>query len=234
MEWDNFAALPVSSFDNWWSKQIDNKTRNMARKAAKKGVETRRAQFGNELVRGIWQIYNECPVRQGRRFRHFGKSIEQVHREEATFLERSTFIGAYLDGQLIGFIKLTVNEARTQAGLMNIVAMIRQRDKAPTNALLAEAVRFCADAGIPYLVYASFAYGNKRPDSVSDFKRNNGFQRVDVPRYYVPLTRTGALGLRFGLHKRIADRIPEMVAARLREARETWYRHKLQQFTEST
>ena len=28
MEWDNFAALPVSTFDNWWNKQIGFKARN--------------------------------------------------------------------------------------------------------------------------------------------------------------------------------------------------------------
>ena len=29
MERDNLAALPVSTFDHWWTKQIDGKTRNM-------------------------------------------------------------------------------------------------------------------------------------------------------------------------------------------------------------
>src|SRR5206468_7988260 len=27
MEWDNLAALPITDFDHWWTKQIDNKTR---------------------------------------------------------------------------------------------------------------------------------------------------------------------------------------------------------------
>jgi hypothetical protein len=41
MEWDNFAALPITTFDHWWAEQIDNKTRNMARKAEKKGAVIR-------------------------------------------------------------------------------------------------------------------------------------------------------------------------------------------------
>src|SRR5208337_1553542 len=89
MEWDNFAALPVSTFDHWWKKQIDNKTRNMVRKAEKKGLTLREVPFGDTLVRGIWEIYNECPIRQRRPFPHYGKNIETVHREEATFLESS-------------------------------------------------------------------------------------------------------------------------------------------------
>jgi hypothetical protein len=232
MEWDNFAALPVSTFDLWWTKQIDNKTRNMARKAEKKDVVIREVPFDDRLVRGIWEVYNECPVRQGRRFRHYGKDRETVHKEEATFLDHSTFIGAFLGEQMIGFIKLTTNDARTQAGLMNIVSMVRHRDKAPTNALIAGAVRFCAERGIPYLVYASFAYGNKQRDSIIDFKKNNGFRQIDVPRYFVPLTAVGSGALRLGLHRRLADRIPEAILARLRDVRSSWYRRKLQSVPE--
>src|SRR5215469_2083165 len=35
MELDNFAALPISSYEHWWTSQIDNKTRNMIRKGEK-------------------------------------------------------------------------------------------------------------------------------------------------------------------------------------------------------
>jgi hypothetical protein len=105
---------------------------------------------------------------------------------------------------------------------MQILAMVSQRDKAPTNALIAQAVRSCADRRIPYLVYANFAYGNKHRDSLSDFKQNNGFQRIDLPRYYVPLTVKGRIAVRFGLHHPIATHIPEPVLARLRTIRRSW------------
>jgi hypothetical protein len=234
MEWDNFAAVPISTFENWWTKQLGFKARNKAKQAEKKGVVIREVPFGDELVRGIWEIYNECPIRQGRRFPHYGKSLETIHREEATYLDSSTFIGAFLDDKLIGFIKLVSDETRTQAGLMNIVSLIKQRDKAPTNALVAHAVRACAAQGIPYLVYSNFSYGKKQRDSLSDFKERNAFQRMDVPRYYVPLTPFGSLALRLGLHHRFADRIPESVAAKLREFRETWYNRKFQIATEAS
>lgn len=226
MEWDNFAALPVSTFDDWWKKQIDNKTRNMARKAERKGVAIREVAFSDALVRGICDVYNECPVRQGRPYRHYGKDVDTVYKEEATFLDRSTFVGAFLGEQLIGFIKLTTNEAQSQTGLMNIVSMIQHRDKAPTNGLIAQAVQHCADRRIPYLVYASFAYGNKQRDTLSDFKSNNGFQRIDVPRYYVPLTRLGSVALRVGGHRRFIDRVPEAVLAKVRGIRNSWYTRK--------
>jgi len=231
MEWDNLAVLPVSTFDHWWTHQIRFKARNKAKQAEKRGVTFREVPFDKALVEGIWKIYNECPVRQGKPFRHFGKDLETVHKEEATYLDSSIFIGAFLGDSLIGFVKLVSDETGTQAGLMNIVSMIQHRDKAPTNALVAQAVRSCAERGIPYLVYSSFAYGKKQKDSLSDFKEANGFERVDLPRYYVPLTRVGSAALRLGLHHRFVDRLPEPVAAKVREFRNAWYNRKFQAVT---
>jgi hypothetical protein len=228
MEWDNLAVLPVSTFDTWWNTQVDFKTRNKVRKAEKKGVHVREMPFDEALVRGIWEIYNECPIRQGRPFRHYGKDILTVHREEATYLDRSIFLAAFWDEKLVGFAKLVSDESRTQAGLMNIVSMIRHRDKAPTNALIAQAVRTCAANGIPNLVYANFSYGKRQRDSLSDFKRHNGFRQINVPRYYVPLTNAGRIALHLGFHRKLVDRLPEAVIVSFRSLRNAWYSRRLQ------
>ena len=115
---------------------------------------------------------------------------------------------------------------------MNIVSMIKHRDKAPTNALIAHSVRACAERGIRYLVYQNFIYGTK--NSLTSFKEVNGFQRVDLPRYYVPLTPIGCAALRLGLHHRFVDRLPEPVAAKLRDLRSAWYNRKFQSLTEAS
>jgi hypothetical protein len=223
MEWDNLAVLPVSTFDDWWNKKIGFKARNKAKQAQKKGVMIKEVQFDDDLVRGIWEIYNETPVRQGRAFHHYGKDIEAVRRLSATYLDSSIFIGAYCEQKLIGFIKLTMDDERVHAGMMHIVSMISHRDKAPTNALVAQAVRSCADRGITNLVYSNFGYGNKVRSSLSDFKERNGFQRVDLPRYYVPLTAMGRIALRLGLHRRFIERVPESIAGTFRDLRKGWY-----------
>jgi hypothetical protein len=233
MEWDNFAAIPLTTFENWWDKQIGFKARNKAKQAERKGVVVKEVPFDDKFVDGIWKIYNECPVRQGRRFTHYGKKLDQVYREEATFLDSSIFIGAYIEDEMVGFIKLVHDERKIQAGLMNIVAMIRHRDKAVTNALVAQAVRSCTDRQIRYLVYSNFAYGKKGKDSITDFKERNAFERFDVPRYYVPLTFLGKFALRFGFHKRLADRIPESLLGRLRGFRNTWNNRKLKSVSEA-
>lgn len=227
MEWDNLAALPISKYEHWWTHQINNKTRNMVRKADKAGVLFREVPFTTDLVRGIWTIYNECPVRQGRAFRHYGKSLKAVHRELATFLDSSIFLGAFLEDRLIGFAKLTGDDKRTQLGLMSIVSLMAERDKAPTNGLIAAAVRCCAERRISYLVYANFAYGNRQTDGLMEFKQNNGFQRIDVPRYYIPLTARGAIAYRLHLHQSLVHRLPESVLARIRRVRTKWYDEQL-------
>ena len=223
LEWDNMAALRVSTFDDWMMKQIDFRVRNKVRKAAKNGVLVREVPYDEAFVQGISAIYNESPVRQGKPFWHYGKDIEVVRRMNGTFMDRSIFIGAFFESSLIGFVKLVTDEEKGQAGLMQIVSMIQHRDKAPTNALVAQAVRSCAERGISYLWYANMSYGKKQNDALAEFKRHNGFQKVDLPRYYVPLTLAGQVALRLGLHHGLTDWIPEPVAAAYRKIRAQWY-----------
>jgi hypothetical protein len=234
MEWENLAVLPISTFENWWEKTIGFKARNKAKQAEKKGVVLREVPFGADLVNGIWQIYNETPVRQGRRYPHFGKDLETVYREAATYLEYSTFVGAYLGEELIGFIKMVADEDGVQAGLMNIISKISHRDKAPTNALMMQAVRSAAARGIQNIVYSHFAYGKRERDNLTDFKERNGFVRVDLPRYYVPLTSWGHIALKLGLHHRFVDRLPQDMGEKLRELRSKWYNKSHQSAKAST
>ena len=98
--------------------------------------------FDDQLVRGISDIYNETPIRQGRKFWHYGKSFEQVKAENATYPDRSEFIGAFFNGELIGFIKFVM--VNNVARIMQIVSLEAHTDKRPTNALLAKAVEIAA------------------------------------------------------------------------------------------
>ena len=233
MEWDNLAVLPVSTFDHWWNQQIRSFPRNRARQAGKKGVVLREVPCDEALAQGICEIYNETPVRQGKRFPHYGMTIERVREYAGTFPDRSMYIGAFTGDTIIGFIKLVFDETGNHACLVHILSMMRHKDKAPTNALLAQAVKTCADRGIKYLVYENFSYGKKQGDSLSHFKEVNGFRRMDLPRYYIPLTSVGRLAFRLGLHRRIRDRLPESVVANLRELRTAWYERKFQSTLQS-
>ena len=59
------------------------------------------------------------------------------------------------------------------------------------NALIAKAAEVCEQKGISHLIYGQFIYGNKRRSSLVEFKRRNGFEQVNFPRYYIPLTLKG-------------------------------------------
>jgi hypothetical protein len=223
LQWDNVAVLSITTFDDWWTHVLGFKARNKAKQAEKRGVELREIPFDDRLTEGIWRIYNESPIRQGKRFPHFGMSLQKVREYAGTFVDSSIFLGALFGGELIGFAKMTMDETHTQAGLMHILSMIKHREKAPTNALIAQAVRSCAARGIAHLLYSQFSYGNKQRDSLSDFKQRNGFQRVDIPRYYVPLTRVGEVALRAGMHRSPIELLPEPLIARVRAYRAAWY-----------
>jgi len=228
MEWDNLAVLPISSFDHWWNQQIRSFPRNRARQAAKRGVVLREVPCDEALAQGIYEIYNETPIRQGKRFPHYGMSLERVREYARTYPERSIYVAAFVGETMIGFVKLVTDETRNHACMVHILSMMQHRDKAPTNALLAEAVKTCADHGIKYLVYENFAYGKKQGDSLSHFKEVNGFQRMDLPRYYIPLTPLGKTAFRLGLHHRLTDHLPESLVAKLRDVRTAWYERKFQ------
>jgi hypothetical protein len=224
MEFDSIAALPIKSYSYWWEKQIDRKARNKARKAEKKGVIVKPATFDDQFIQAITTIFNETPIRQGRHYLHYGKDFETVKREFSRFLFREEIFGAYLDEELIGFIMLC--NAGNYLFLGQIISKIAHRDVAPNNALLAKAVERCAERGIPYLVYAYWL-----DDALGDFKRSNGFQKFDLPRYFVPLTKKGkvalSLGLHrlnpFGLHRGWKRAVPKQIRDALKRLRAHWY-----------
>jgi hypothetical protein len=221
-EWDSVAVLNISSFDHWWEKQIPKHVRKNVKKASRKGVSVKVVDFNDDLALGITSIYNESPIRQGKPFWHYGKDFETVKKETATYLENSDFIGAYHEDELIGFIKLVYTQ--NYACTMHVISKIAHRDKAPVNALLAHTVELCHQKQISYLSYGEWSMG-----TLGDFKRYNGFEKVALPRYYIPLTMKGHLILRTGLHRGITSRLPDRLTRLLVELRGRWYRTKLQQ-----
>jgi hypothetical protein len=123
--WDNVAGIPLATFEEWWEKRLSQDTRRNIRLASKRGLIVQAVPFSDELARGIVEIYNETPVRNGRRFWHYGKDFETVKRENSTYPERSQFIAAYSDSELIGFFKMVfVNNV---ASVLQILSKNRHR-----------------------------------------------------------------------------------------------------------
>ena len=220
-ESESLAVLPISTWDHWWKNQINDKTRNMIRKAQKGGVELRMCAFDDAFAQAIMNIYNECPLRQGKPFKHYGKDLFTIKRDHATYIERSDFIGAFKEDEMIGFIKLV--HGSNASSLMQIISKIAWRDKASTNALIGKAVEICAERGIPYLHYGIWSRRG-----IGEFKKHHGFLQHNIPRYYVPLNLYGWLTLKLSLHRNLASYIPEVAQDKYVELRNHWnqYRHR--------
>jgi hypothetical protein len=229
LEWDNWAVIPITTYADW-EKRAESSVRRAVRRAAKLGVVVKVAEFDDAFVKGIVNINNETPVRQGRTFWHFQKSFEAVKQENSTYPGRNTFLGAYLENELIGFVRII--HAGKVASLVQILSMMKHYDKRPTNALIAKAVEVCAEKGIPYLMYCNYVY-NDPNSSLTEFKRRNGFEKVLVPRYYIPLTSKGKAAMKLGLHRGLTQRIPKPILIRLLGIRNSWYERKLKDAKES-
>jgi hypothetical protein len=205
-EWDNVAALPVTTYDAWINKQVGSDLRKSVRKAEKRGVTVREVEFNDELVAGVTEIYNESAVRQGKAFWHYGKDFNTVKHELATFLDRSIFLGAYFDSELVGFMKMV--QVDRLGCSQHIISKKSHHEKRPTNALIAQAVRVCEERAFTHLTYGKYTYSSGPGNSLTDFKFHNGFEKVLVPRYYVPLTKLGKLIMKIGLHHGIKHALP--------------------------
>ena len=229
LEWDNWAVIPITTYADW-EKRAESSVRRAVRRAAKLGVVVKVAEFDDAFVKGIVNINNETPVRQGRNFWHFQKSFEAVKQENSTYPGRNTFLGAYLEDELIGFVRII--HAGKVASLVQILSMMKHYDKRPTNALIAKAVEVCAEKRIPYLMYCNYVY-NDPNSTLTEFKRRNGFEKVLVPRYYIPLTSKGKAAMKLGLHRGLTQRIPKPILIRLLGIRNSWYERKLKDAKES-
>lgn len=224
-EWDNVAALRVSTFESWTKEQVHPSVRTKLRKAQKLGLSVDLAEFNDELIRGIAEIFNETPIRQGRPYEHYGKSLEQIEREWSADASSSVFVAARFRNELIGFVKLTSTERYSE--MSGTICKLAHRDKPAMSALIARSVQYCEEMGIPWLTYGRYHYGRKGDDSLSDFKKYNGFRKVSLPRYYVPLSARGRLALRLGLQHRLVDRLPPRIVQALIQLRAHYYSRRL-------
>jgi hypothetical protein len=153
------------------------------------------------------------------RFWHYKKDLETLNRIHVTFIERTQFIGAYLGDELVGFIKLVFNSG--SASFMQIISKMSHRDKAPNNAMIAKAVEVCLERKLPYILYGIWSRRG-----LGEFKINHGFERYDMPRYFIPLTAKGKVMLRLKLYRKPTEYLPETWVNTLATWRGRYYSYR--------
>jgi Acetyltransferase (GNAT) domain len=227
-EWMNLAVIETRNFQDWWEKELSQVTRKNVRRAARRGVVIKQVQCDDNLARGITEIYNEIPIRDGRPFRHYGKTFDVVKREVSTMPDRSEFFAAYFGEELIGFLKL-VHMGRVSS-VLHIISRRAHSDKRPSNALVAAAAEACSRRGAEYLIYGQYHYGSRSNGPLTEFKRRNGFKMILVPRYVIPLTVWGKISLSLRLHRGLKDLLPTWFVDQLLRIRSNYYEKQLEKF----
>jgi len=223
-ERESIAAIRLGSFKEWW-ESLPQESRKNVRRSQKRGVVVKVKEFDDDLIKGIVDVNNDSPMRQGRRYSHFGKSSDQVKRDHSAFVDRSDFICAYLENEMIGFLKIVYRGE--VASILQLTPKLSHSDKRPANAMLAKAIERCEARGISCVTYGLFNYGNKGATPIREFKERNGFGEILVPRYYVPLTAWGAVCVRTKLYRGLLGILPPRAIAFAVGARAKLYEVKL-------
>ena len=219
-EMESIAAVRLPNFKTWWDS-LPQETRKNVRRAQKRGVTIEIKPFGDDIIRGLMELNNDSPMRQGKPNKHYGKSFDQVKKDYSAFLDRSDLIGAYSDSELVGLIKIVYRGE--VASILQCYSKPTHYDKRPANALLAKAMELCESKGITYVIYGKFAYGNKRESPLLQFKIRNGFEEVLVPRFYIPLTARGQVFMAAKLHRGLVGLLPQRVILAGGQMRAKWY-----------
>ena len=217
---ESVAAARVANFKEWWEK-LPQESRKNVRRSQKRGVEIRTLEFDEQLIAGIAGVNNDSPMRQGKANAHYGKSLDQVKKDHESFVDRSEFLCAYFENEMIGYLKVVYKG--DVAAILNLAVKASHNDKRPANALISTAVEHCAARQVSYLTYGFFNYGNKKGSPLREFKTRNGFEEVLTPRYYVPLTNWGSLALKLNFHRGLLGILPESWITFGGDARSRWY-----------
>jgi hypothetical protein len=220
------AVADVSNFKAWW-ESLPQETRKNVRRGQKRGVVLQVRGFDAEVIQGIADVQNESPIRQGRRYPHYGKSFEQVKRDHGAFVDRSDFICAYFGEEFIGCLKLVYRG--DIASILQLNSKAAHYDKRPSNMLLSKAAELCEAKGVSHLIYGRFNYGTQKQSALREFKERHGFSEMLVPTYYVPLTLWGNTCVRLRLYRGLVHFIPQGILSRALDLRAKWYKLRKQQ-----
>ena len=221
-ERDNLAAIPITTYAEWWEKRLSRKTRQEFTRSQRLGVTVKTLAWDDRLLADIVGLFGRIPTKQGQPFSHYRKDADTVRREVSPYADRSQFIGAFCGEEFIGYLKVVFMGGL--ASVLNIICDETHFEKRPANALIARAVEACSEKGVQYLVYGKFTYGNKTNDSLAEFKRRNGFEKIEFPRYYIPLSLWGRVAIALRLHRGLLGLLPGPVILFLVQLRSALYR----------
>jgi hypothetical protein len=216
LEWDSVAVIPISTYQQWW-EGVPQETRKNVRRSQKRGVKVVIRKLDANLLRDLMDLNNDDPLRQGKRFTHYGKTLDEVEKDQQSFLDRSEYICAYSGDELIGVLKLVFRGE--VASILTFLSKKSHQDKRPANALMAKAVEVCEQKQISHVIFGMYNYGNKKDTSLREFKIRNGFQELLMPHFFVPLTFRGWIAVKLKIHRGLIGLLPQFAITPLLRVR---------------
>lgn len=208
-EIETIGILSTDSFDAWL-KAVGKRVRQDIIRSERRGVLVKATHADDKFLRDALAIYNETPVRQGRRYTGYGETLEGLKKKFAESVSVE-ILAAYDENELIGILWMMCGDRVAQIG--SFVHLVRKRDKLPAIALIAAAVKRCSERSVQFLAYPT-AFGLQ--PGIDSFRLRMKFRPFAVPRYYVPLTRRGYASIRLHVHKPIQHVLPKAIARALR------------------
>ena len=199
---ETIGLLKINSYSEWL-KSIAKSARRYVRKGYK-GLKVKLADVDEEFIENALKIYNETPVRQGRKYSGFGLSEADLWTKFSDMRD-SEILGAYAEKQLIGLLWISYGDR--VAAFRSYLSLIKYRNRYPNNALLAESVQRCCAKGYHFLTYGNMGY----IPSLDFFKSAHGFRRYPVPRFYVPLSTKGQLAIKLKMYRSVEHSLPQVL-----------------------
>lgn len=230
-EWESVAAIRITTFEKWWNG-LAQETRKNVRRSQKRGIVVQVRKLDCDLLESLVELNNDSPLRQGKAYTHFGKTLSQVTRDQEDFLDRSDYICAYQEDELVGVVKLVYRG--NIASILTFLSKGSHSDKRPANALIAKVVEVCEKKKMLYVTFGLFNYHNKRDTSLREFKIRNGFEEITVPRYFVPLNYRGSIGVRLHLYHGLMGLLPHSTITLLVGIRAKLYGLKMSRCSSTT
>ena len=211
MEWDNLAVLPISTFRYWWTRaNLVYRKRNEGKAGREKGVSSAKFRSMRHCFVESCDIHNET-ARSGRESGF--PTMEWTSREHAG-MQAPFSTAASLSARFLRtnhrLHQADDRRSRTTACAVTS-GLLRARDKAPTNALIAKAVRSCADRGFSFWFTSTSLTARKRATALATSRNQTASGGWTCPAITCLCRLSAAVALNLGLHHRLVDYLPEQL-----------------------
>lgn len=156
-------------------QQVGAKTRNMIRKADKRGYVAGVFDY-NDFLDDVYSVNTSKKFRAGRRMtKSYQERPWPVRVDNSCSSHRLVYVGVFKDGRLVAYAKVVI--VGEVAVLDRFIGHGDNLRDGVMNLLLYAVVCYCVSVGVYWVNYLTMESASK---GIEDFKRHAGFRATDV------------------------------------------------------